>query len=298
MFSSIKSDLHSQWSRPNGGLQRLIIINVAVFLIVNLAHLFISSEETYLYFIKFFAMPTDYATFITRPWTFVTSFFTHMGFSHIFWNMVFLYWFGIIIREYLGSDRLINLYILGGLMGSAFIFILFYTVPSVNYEIALGASAGVYAVMIGAATLLPNYTFHLLFIGPVKIKYIAAFHIVMAILGLKGTNYGGELAHLGGAFIGYFYIRSLQKGTDLGAWIGSTMVFIKSFFVKQSKMKVNYSRKQSTKTYSSGTPKTEKKKHSAPTQAEIDRILDKISQSGYESLSKEEKEKLFNASKK
>ena len=161
----------------------------------------------------------------------------------------------------------------------------------------VGASAAVYAITVAAATLVPNYTFFLLFFGPVKIKYIAGFYIVISFLGSVGGNAGGNIAHLGGALMGYVYIKQLQSGTDWGAWVGGVMRFFKSFFVKQPKMKVSQKR---TKTYS--TANSSKSSSSTASniadQAEIDKILDKISQSGYESLSKEEKQKLFNASKK
>lgn len=298
MFGSIKNDLNSQWSRPNSGLQRLIIINVAVFIFLNIMELVIP-EENFLYFLKFFAMPTDLPTLLTRPWTFITSFFTHTGFSHILWNMLYLYWFGAIVREFLGSDRLISLYILGGIVGSISVILLFNVVPMFAERsggIALGASAGVFAVSVGAATLYPNYVMHLLFFGPVKIKYFVGVFVLLAIFGLKGDNVGGEVAHLGGAFIGYFYIRSLQKGNDIGAWVSSTLTFLRSFFVKTPKMTVHSKPKRET-SYTSTTSAPQPRK-SAPSQAEIDAILDKISQKGYDSLSREEKEKLFNASKK
>ncbi len=300
MFSSLKDDLRSQWSRPNGGLQQLIIINVSVFIAVNIVRLF-STSAFFEVFLAYVAMPTDLSVFITRPWTFITSFFTHEGFFHIFWNMLFLYWFGMIIREYLGSDRLINLYILGGIFGSLSVLLLFNLLPPesvFNGGIALGASAGVFAITVGAATLAPNYRMHLLFFGPVKIQYIAAFFIIKAFFGLRGANFGGEMAHLAGGLIGYLYIRNLQRGTDLGAWIGSTLAWFKSFFVSQPKMKVNYSRPRKSTARKSSTSAKTKGGKVEPSQEEIDAILDKISQSGYESLSKDEKEKLFNASKK
>ena len=303
MFSNIRQDINSQWSRPNGGLQQLIIINVAVFLIVNVGLLFVpATQGAAENFLKYFALPTDAQEFIFRPWTFITSFFTHTGFMHILWNMLFLYWFGRLIVEYLGSDRLISLYVLGGIFGSISVLALFALAPiseSAQGGFALGASAGVFAITVGAATLVPNYRFNLLFIGPVKIQYIAAFFIIRAFLGLKGPNFGGEMAHLAGGLIGYLYIRNLQKGTDLGGWITSTISFFKSFFVRQPKMKVNYSSRSETKTRTrTKTAKKATPKNQGPTQDEIDAILDKISQKGYESLSKDEKEKLFNASKK
>jgi hypothetical protein len=156
----------------------------------------------------------------------------------------------------------------------------------------VGASAAVYAMTVAAATLMPNYSFHLLFFGPVRIKYIALFYIIISFMGSVGGNAGGNIAHLGGALIGYVYIKQLQSGNDIGKWVIGLMDFFKSFFTKQSNIKVTHKSNRATSRGSS------KNTNSQPEQAEIDSILDKISQSGYESLSQAEKQKLFNASKK
>ena len=132
------------------------------------------------------------------------------------------------------------------------------------------------------ATLLPNYTFYLLFLGPVRIKYIALFYILLSFLDVTGSNAGGEIAHLGGAMIGYLFIRQLQNGVN----IGEGVINIVNFFNKEKNKKSDQK-----------SSPTEETKHDI-SQDEIDKILDKISESGYSSLSKNEKEKLFNASKK
>jgi MFS family permease len=214
--------------------------------------------------------------------------------------MLFLFWFGKLVTEFLGSKKLISLYILGGLVGGLFYMLMYNFVPYYQDQqstaLMIVASAGVYAVVAGAATYMPNYTFFLLFIGPVRIKYIAIFYIILSFSQTIGTNAGGELAHLAGAGLGFFYIIQLRKGNDHGVWVISVMNFFKSFFVSQSKIKVTHradtgrpAAKNSTKTSSRPV---------ASDQEEIDVILDKISQKGYESLSKEEKQKLFNASNK
>ncbi|MDN5212539.1 rhomboid family intramembrane serine protease [Fulvivirgaceae bacterium BMA12] len=293
MFKSIVDDFRYAWNRPNNGLQRIIIINALVFIIVNLVQLF-ASQSTASFIIQNIILPTKFDEVILKPWTLVTSFYTHEGFGHIFWNMIFFYWFGKLIFEYLGNTKLINLYILGGLAGSISVLILFNLVPKfaeLSGGYALGASAAVFAVSTAAATLLPDFSFHLFFIGPVKIKYIVGIQIFLALIGLKGHNVGGEVAHLAGAFIGYFYISQMQKGRDLGGWLNALGTFFKSFFVKQSNIKVSYKRKSGKKASKKSSPKGK----SAASQDEIDAILDKINASGYESLTKEEKQKLFNA---
>ena len=145
----------------------------------------------------------------------------------------------------------------------------------------LGASAGVFSVVLGSATLIPNYTFHLLFIGAVRIKYIALFYVALSFFDVTGNNSGGEIAHLGGAFIGYLYIRQLQNGTNMG----DPIIKVINFFNKTNFKKT--------------TNKNDKQNNNEEiSQDDIDKILDKISDSGYSSLNKNEKEKLFNASKK
>jgi hypothetical protein len=156
----------------------------------------------------------------------------------------------------------------------------------------VGASASVLAVSVATATLLPNDTFHLLLLGPVRIKYIVMVIVFLSFLGTVGSNAGGNFAHLGGALIGFIYIRQLQAGVNWGAWITATLDWIKGLFESKPKVKVSYRKADEPKTKSSATNKVK------ASQEEIDAILDKISDHGYDSLSKTEKEKLFNASKK
>ena len=152
----------------------------------------------------------------------------------------------------------------------------------------IGASASILAIVVAAATLLPDYSFRLLLIGSVKIKYIAAFLVLLSISGAVGGNAGGNIAHLGGALLGYVFIKQLQRGTDLGRPIHAVGEFAGRLFRRRSNLRVSYKNPRPKSAASSPMGK--------PTQMEIDMILDKISSSGYESLSKEEKQKLFKAS--
>ncbi|MEO0332737.1 MAG: DUF6576 domain-containing protein, partial [Bacteroidota bacterium] len=158
----------------------------------------------------------------------------------------------------------------------------------------LGASAGVYAVVVGAATFMPNYSIPLILLGPVRIKYIALFFVIMSYVGTAGSNAGGNLAHLAGAGLGFLFIKQLQRGNDLGRPVTQFLMFVKSFFVRQPKVKVSYRRSKSSNGHS-----TNKKAKATfeNKQEEIDAILDKISASGYDSLTRDEKKKLFDASK-
>jgi membrane associated rhomboid family serine protease len=307
MYGSIKDDFKNAFNRPNSAHTQLIIINVVVFLFLALLNVFSSLfgfQGVFHFVYDQFSIPPVFSEFLTRPWTLITYAFAHSlnDIFHILFNMLVFYWFAKLIIEYLGSDKVIILYVLGALAGSIAYLMVYNLIPFYversGFSGMVGASAAVYAVVVAAATLLPNYTFFLLFLGPVKIKYIAAFYIVLSFLGSVGGNAGGNIAHLGGAFMGYLYITQLQSGNDWGKWIISTMNFVKSFFKPSSKIKVSYKKEKTTSSRpSSSSSSAASKKSSNASQEEIDAILDKISEKGYESLSKEEKQKLFNASK-
>ncbi|MEM9897329.1 MAG: rhomboid family intramembrane serine protease, partial [Bacteroidota bacterium] len=287
----------------NNAVVQIIVINVIVFAVANVLKVILQlsgASELFFHLFRGIQLPAEPTKFLMQPWSLFTYFFTHFDFFHILFNMLFLYWFGRIIQEYLNSKKVIQLYILGGLAGGVLYLLVYNLVPFYADRIAssymLGASAGVFAIVVGAAVFMPNYTFFLMFIGPVKIKYIAIFYVFMSFIGSTGSNAGGEIAHMGGAFIGWLYISQLRQGNEIGTWIISSMNFIKSLFQPQPKIKVThrsddhqYKRKKAKKTNVSA---------SQTPQAEIDAILDKISEKGYESLTKDEKQKLFNASKK
>ncbi len=293
-------EFKNAFQRHNNGHVQLILINVVVYLVV--AVLFVVSEISQ--FPEFFdaihriiAIPAPLIEFLQKPWTIITYAFVHdwTGILHILFNMLFLYWFGKLFAEYLGSDKLIAVYFLGALAGAIAYLIVYNIIPYYEARIPsggmVGASAAVFAIVVATATLLPDYTFFLLFLGPVRIKYIAAFYIVLSFLGSVGSNEGGNVAHLGGALIGFVYIKQLQAGVNWGSWITAVIEWCKGLFSAKPKVKVTY-RKEAT----AGAKKAGKT--STVSQDEIDTILDKISDGGYESLTKEEKEKLFNASKK
>ncbi|MBS1505548.1 MAG: rhomboid family intramembrane serine protease [Bacteroidetes bacterium] len=291
------------FNKPNNGHVQLIIINVVVFLVLVTLKVFsdwFGFQEFFASIFKHFSIPDNFSEFIKRPWTLITYFFTHSlgDLFHILFNMIVLYWFGKLFAEYLGSDKLIALYVLGGITGALIYLGAYNLIPNPPDFIRLssggvmvGASGAIFAVMVGAVTLLPEYSFYFFFFGSVKIKYIAAILILISFIGTTGSNAGGNIAHLGGALMGFVYIKQLQAGVNWGSWITSVIDFVKNLFKPRMKVKVTYRKTESAKPRSSGGP-------SKASQEEIDAILDKISDKGYESLSKDEKEKLFNASKK
>ncbi|CAN5599311.1 rhomboid family intramembrane serine protease [soil metagenome] len=293
-------EFKSAFSRSNNGHVQLIIINVVTFLAVGVVWVVakISGFESVFTIVHDqFSIPPVFTDFITRPWTIITYAFMHSlsDIFHILGNMLVLYWFGKLFIEYLGSDKLVALYILGALAAGMSYLIIFNTIPffkeQSNFSGMVGASGAVYAIMVGAATLLPNYTFFLMFIGPVKIKYIAGFFIAISFLGTVQHNAGGNIAHLGGALMGFIYIKQLQVGVNWGGWLTSLLDWFRNLFAAQPKVKVSYRKNEP-----SNVKKTSNL--SGISQKEIDEILDKISDGGYESLTKDEKEKLFKASKK
>ncbi|GAB2570230.1 rhomboid family intramembrane serine protease [Spirosoma areae] len=306
-MSGLFEDFRSEFNKPNNTLVQLILINTVVFLVLLLAKVSLTmAEETGIYHFmrEQLMLPGGINAFLRKPWTLLTYFFAHDEIFHILYNMLFLYWFGRLIDEYLGNRRLIGLYIMGGLAGGLLYLIVYNLVPYFHNQVEtarlLGASAAAFSVAVGAATLLPNYTFHLLFFGPVRIKYIVFFFIILSIAQTAGTNAGGNLAHIGGAVMGFFYVKLLQNGTDLGRpiyWIADGW---SNLLKPKPAVKVSYRQRSSANTQASSYASTtgSSSSISTPDQDEVDMILDKISRSGYESLTREEKQKLFRASQR
>ncbi len=305
-MSGLFDDFRSEFNKPNNTLVQLILVNTVIFLTVLLMYIIFNMSqrpEYYVFAVRQLALPASVNEFLHRPWTLVTYFFSHEDIWHILSNMLFLYWFGRLVDEYLGSRRLVSLYIVGGLAGGLTYMLIYNLVPYFQPALAnaqlIGASAAAFSVAVGAATLLPNYTFHLLLIGPVRIKYIAFFFIILSLAQSVGQNAGGNLAHLGGALTGFLFIKLLQNGTDLGRPVYWVMDGWQGLFRKKPAVKVSYKQRssaQATSTYASAGASSATV--SIPDQDEIDAILDKISRSGYESLTREEKQKLFRASQR
>jgi|EndMetStandDraft_4_1072995.scaffolds.fasta_scaffold00019_6 membrane associated rhomboid family serine protease len=289
-MSTLWQNIHYKMLRSGNKLNLLIGINVIVFLAINIPAVFehmitgFGRQSTVEFYAFDYLATTAYLPkLLTRFWTPFTYMFMHAGIFHILFNMLWLYWMGQIFEEYLGNKRTIGLYILGGLSGALLFIACFNAFPGFSQNPAfltvpvVGASASVMAIVVATATLLPNYTISLFLIGPVKLKWLVFVILVIDFLSIVGPNAGGEIAHLGGALFGFIYIKQLQKGHD---WITG----ITNIFKSKSKLKVVYSN-------------TGKNSADYPRQDEIDRILDKISQSGVDSLSRQEKETLARASK-
>jgi membrane associated rhomboid family serine protease len=303
-MGSILDDIKGEFHKSNNIVIKLILMNVLVF--VSVIMLFVtlkwSSQDALLKLLtdQLF-LPADFRTFIYRPWTLLTNFFIHIDPFHIFFNMLILYWFGRVLEEYLGSRRFWAIYLYGGLAGGLLFLLMYNLVPyfqsSLTTVTLLGASGAIYAIIVAAATLLPDYTFFVFLLGPIRLKYIAAIFLIISLAQLVGPNAGGNLAHLAGGMIGFGFIKALQAGRDWGTPIYAISGLWKR--VTSPKPRVEIPQRERATTSSAGrryASTTEPNSNSTPNQDEIDAILDKISKSGYASLTREEKQKLYRAS--
>ncbi|MGB5227711.1 MAG: rhomboid family intramembrane serine protease [Eudoraea sp.] len=273
--------------------EKLIAVNVFVFIVNGLFTFLMGMPSNSL--IRWFELPKDFIDFISQPWSLVTYSFFHGDIWHLFWNMIMLYFSGRIFLNLFGPKKFISVYFLGVILGGL-IFLLSYNVfPAllVTNTALIGASAGVTAVLIFVCAYIPNQEVRL-FIFNVKLWYIGAFFVLVDLIQIpSGGNAGGHLAHLGGALLGYVYARQLLKGRDIGEGFTRMLESLEGLFKKKEKkapLKTVY-RRAKGKGVSNANYDRESK------QRKIDTILDKISKSGYESLSKSEKDFLFKAGK-
>jgi membrane associated rhomboid family serine protease len=282
--------------RNGSNLTRLIYINIAVFVLITIVALtgfLINDPEISEKALDLFSVPASLNALLLRPWTLITYMFTHKDIWHILFNMLWLYWFGSIFLEYLDGRKLVAVYLLGGISGAIVYILSFNIFPAftgiVADSIAIGASASVMAIVIAIATYVPDYTIQLFIFGRIKIKYMALAIFVLTSIMDFSVNSGGKLAHIGGAFFGYFYIVNLRHGRDIGKGFNSIIDFFVTLFKPRKKLKVTHKKVATEFEYN---------KIKVDHQKLINNILDKISKGGYDSLTKEEKETLFKESQK
>lgn len=280
--------------RNKDALFILIFINIVVFLILVLFRVFgVLFEISYPSIGIYFEVSSNIEIALTHAWTLVTYSFIHYDLWHILFNMLMLYWFGIIFRSYFTSKHLIAVYILGAIAGALFYILCFNAVPfliKLGTSSMVGASAAVMAIIFAAAFYNKNLEINLLLLGRVKIIYIAIVIFILDIIALgNGTNTGGHIAHIGGALFGYIFAKQYQKGVDITKWFNWLIDRLVNLFKRSPQIKVTYQKKKSDQEYN---------QRNYNQNEDIDRILDKIKQSGYKSLSEDEKKKLFDASNK
>lgn len=265
-------------------VEKLIFINIGIFVLTYftgaLGSLMGFSENL---FLKWLSLPAHINSLLSKPWTLVTYGFMHGDFIHLLINLISIFYIGNLFTDYFTPKKLLNFYLMGTLFGGILFIISYSYFPVLQQQNAtlVGASSGIMAILIGLTTHLPNYQLKFRFIGYVKLWMIALLFIGLDLIHLADNNTGGHLAHLGGAAYGFFAIY-YQKEFNL-------KTFINKLFPEKSHLKT---------THKSTSKKQTKEAISKNVQQKINTILDKISKSGYESLSKEEKDYLFQQGKK
>jgi len=291
----IISDIKSTFK--NGSvLTRLIYINLAVFLLVKIVGVFFYLAGQPYLFIEWLSLPSNTTELISKPWTPITYMFLHTGFIHLFFNILGLYWFGKLFMYHLEGDKLLSVYLLGGITGAALYVISYNTIPVFENDnsILLGASASVFAVLVAGTFYDPDREIMLPLIGTFKLKYVALFYVLLSVVGISSTNAGGNIAHLGGAFWGWFYIFQLRKGKDMGAGLVKFIDDIAKKLIKLFKPKSHLTVTHKQPPRDDHDYNRQKNNQ----QDEINHILDKIAKSGYDSLTSKEKDLLFKQGKK
>ncbi|MDR1880990.1 MAG: rhomboid family intramembrane serine protease [Tannerellaceae bacterium] len=291
-METIFTDLKRIFRRGNM-LADIICVNIGVFILLKLTGVFLMLFDVPdTGFQRYLEVPSSPSLLLYRPWTAITYMFTHYDIWHILFNMLWLYWFGRIFLQFFNPRRLAGLYLLGGIAGACLfvlaynVFPYFRTVADTSY--LLGASASVMAIVFAISFYRKDYEIGLLFIGRVKLIYLALFTLAIDLMAITSTNAGGHIAHLGGAFLGIWFASRMKAGRDLTAPLNRLIDRIVNLGKRKPKMHVSYRRTESDQEYNA-------RKHQES--AELDAILDKLKRSGYGSLSAEEKRRLFNAGK-
>ena len=295
-MGSFIADLKNDFRRGTIS-QQFIYINIGIFvvtaLVVILGMLF--NVRSWMQWLE---LPSSLSIFVKQPWSIVTYMFLHGGILHLLFNMLWLYSFGQLFLLFYSARHFRGLYLLGGLCGGILYMFAYNVFPYFQPYLAgsylLGASASVLAIVIATAVREPEYRVNLVLFGQIRLKYLALVVIVADLLFITSNNAGGHIAHLGGALAGWWFAAGLRKGTDVTKWINAFIDRLMGGWKiarapKKPKMKVHYGGRSSDYEYNA------RKKEQND---EIDRILDKLKKSGYQNLTTEEKQRLFDASKR
>jgi membrane associated rhomboid family serine protease len=295
-MKSFAEDIRHSFLPRYGAVAQILLVNMGIFLGLGFIGTFfflMGQWGTFKDLFQYLTLPAELGQLLFQPWTLLSYAFVHFPLDvlHIVFNMLALFWFGMIFRMYIGNQHVWPTFIAGSL-GGAVVFLLAYNVfpvfnTAVNGTFLRGASAGVNAIIVATAMAAPNYVMYLMFFGPVRIKWIALVYVLLDVVFVASSNSGGHIAHLGGALMGYIYFSALQNGHDGSAPFSALAgVFRRRSSKSRSNLRVVY--QQTAPSSSNPTGK--------PTQSEIDRILDKIKAVGYEKLTQEEKQTLLRAS--
>lgn len=286
---NIVDDLKLQY-KLGGIVFRLIFWNVICFL-VSLVF-FYQFKSGVFNFPNWIALSSEPSVFITKPWTLLTYAFFHDGFGHLFFNMLVLNFASTLFLTFFTPKQYLGLYVLSALF-AGIAFILGYYVLNLSSGI-VGASAAIMAILVAVTTYRPLMEVRLLIIGNVKLWHITAVILILDLMQFRLGNTGGHISHLSGAFFGFIFIKLLQNGIDLSKIVSRFLHFFANLFKKSPSTPFKKVHKNYNRPVEKSTSRIVAKDK---TQQQIDEILDKISQSGYDCLTKEEKEFLFKAGK-
>lgn len=291
----ILDDLKKKF-RHGSTLNRLVLINVAVFVLVNiyLLVLYLMNQNPSEYFGSdlLLGASSDFSMLIRRPWTLVTHMFTHIEFGHFLFNLITLYFMGQLFEQIAGSAKLWQVYVTGGIFGFLFFALSHNFLPRFHgVSVALGASAAVMAISVAAAVLRPHQPIHIYGVFRIELRWMVLILVLLDLASIRsGSNSGGHIGHLGGAFFGFLFAQQLQKGRDITKWLDRIRIWLKSLFSPR-KMKVTSRTAANVADEQFNYEKRQRQKR-------VDEILDKIGRSGYDALSREEKDFLFRNSQK
>lgn len=295
-MTSLTQDIQDKLKRLTA-FEKIILVNILIYFIGWVIGSF--SRVTQNNSLNWLALPSDFSDFMVKPWTIVTYGFTHVEFWHLFFNMLVLYFVGRSFSNLFSIKLSLNVYFLGIIAGGLTYMLAYAMITNEIFSTSsdlVGASAGVRAALIFLCAYMPNYEVRIVKFR-VKLLYFGLIMVAIDVIGVfGGVNQGGNIAHLGGDLLGFFYATQLLKGRDIGKWFEKIMDSVSSLFLFKSgsKLKTVHKRSKKSKAFA-GHTKDEFGEFNK--QKQIDIILDKISKSGYESLSKEEKEFLFRAGK-
>jgi membrane associated rhomboid family serine protease len=289
-MGSFVDDIRYGFLQRHGAVAQIIVVNVGLYVpvaIVSVVALLMGQGGAVENFLRdYLYLPASLPQLAQRPWTPFSYMFLHSlrDVFHIIFNMLWLFWIGQLYREYLGNARVWSTFVVGGLVGGLLFVVAYNFLPGLSGNTGaylVGASAGVFAVIVATATLLPNYGIGLLFFGVVKLKWLALIYMLIDFISIP-NNPGGMIAHLGGALYGMCFVLLLKRGVNL------TQPFER--IAEGLKNAGNPSAQNLRVLKKTRVP-------NKPSQEEVDRLLDKIRAVGYDKLTKEEKQTLFNASK-
>ena len=288
---NIIDDLKLQY-KMGGIVTQLIFWNVALFVLPWLFFALLSLLGVNIDYIHYVSLSSNPADLLWKPWSLLSYAFFHSGIMHIIFNMIVMNFSGRLFMTYFTSKQLLGLYILSAIFAGICYILVFY-VLNINAPI-VGASAAIMAILVATTTYHPLMDLRLLIIGNVKLWHITAVIIIVDLMQLRSENMGGHISHLSGAFFGFIFIKLLQNGTDLSTVVTRVIDFFANLFKKNTSTPFKKVHKNYSKPLGKSVSKIVTKDKS---QQQIDEILDKISQSGYDSLTKEEKEFLFKVGK-